>query len=248
MKNRKNRGSLIFGLAFIILAINMLLSQLKIVDISIFTIVVSLVCITYGLYSLFSKNFTIGTLGILFGLKYSATYYKEIIDFTQVGYFTLLFIALLLGLGLELLFGGSRKRKHFTVENDLDFSSRKSSSTYYDGDFNGEHEYLSFKTTFSEDTRYIYTHALKEADFDVNMGSMSVFFQERDLQQDLTLNLYCKMGNLEVYLPREWRIVDNLNVTLGNVDIDNYNANPTSLYTVTLKGNSVLGNIEIHYI
>lgn len=239
---RRNNKSILFGIAFTTIAILLLLSALNVITGSVIYIGISAIMVLYGITALFNKSFYVGIYGIAFGFRYCAEYYKHIIDFTQVGYWQLFLIATLLAFGLQLIFGRGTK-KYVHVDYDFDIPAGHEHSNI------GE-DYVNIQTYLKETTRYIYSTNLELVDLETKLGSTSVFFQERELNQNLTIYVDCKLGNLELFLPREWVIQENINTQLGNVDID-YNRNQTAImspYVVSIEGNVTMGNIEIHFI
>lgn len=239
---RRNNKSILFGLAISTLAILLLLSSMNIITGSIIHLSISAILIIYGIFVLFSRSYYVGLYSIAFGFRYVADYYKHIIDFTQVGYWQLFLITTLLAIGLQMVFGRQKKR-HVHIDYDFDIPAGHEHSNI------GE-DYVNIQTYLKETTRYIYSTNLEVVELETKLGSTSVFFQERQLNQDLSIYVDCKMGNLELFLPKEWTIVESISTNLGNVDID-YNRNPSntvSQYTVYIEGIVSLGNIEIHFI
>ncbi len=241
---KRNSKSILFGLSFITIGVLLLLSALDIVVGNVIYIAISAVLVLYGLSALFSRNFFMGLYAIAFGFRYSADFYKHILDFTQVGYWQLFLITSLVALGLQLIFG--KKHRRINVEYDFDHD--------YDIPVGSEYntmndDYISIQTYLKETTRYIYSDNLERVDLETKLGSSSIFFQQRELTNDVNIYVDCKLGNMELFIPKEWSIVDSINTNLGSVEV-HYNQanNVTGPYTVYIHGDVTMGNIEIHYI
>ena len=54
-------------------------------------------------------------------------------------------------------------------------------------------------------------------------------------------------GSVQLYLPREWRVENNINVTMGEVSEKNQSKS-TGTPVVRLNGDVSLGDLEITYI
>lgn len=230
----------------------MFMSQLDILPPYAMTIAISSIAILYGVYSLFTSNFFTSLYMIAFGLKYGQYLIIDYINLTSIGYFNLFFITTILAIGLELIFSSFKrsKRSKFTInfdEDDLNYY-HKDKNVNYDND---NSSYVSYSVNLSESTRYIYSKNLDRADFSSTMGSLSIYFQERELLNDVHIQADCRLGNLELYLPKEWNVEENISRNLGNVEVHwprSFATDVKSPYTVYIDGSVNLGNIEIRFI
>lgn len=232
----RRRKPVLFGLLVSIFAILLFLSAVNIVENNIMSILISSTLIMYGIYALINLNFFIGLLGISFGLKYSPQLIINYVDLTKIGYFKLFIVVVLLSIGLNIIIP-KRKKKHKMFYFKSNFNNNQEN-------LNGSHVYS--KIRLGESTRYVYSDNLKEAHHSVSLGSMSVFYQEVELHNDVEINVDVSLGNLELYFPNHWHVVDNLSRSLGEVEVQqNF---PNSPYTVYVNGGVSLGNIEIKFI
>ncbi len=243
MKNRKN-SQVFFGIVFVTIALVTLITSLtsfnglwvSISLISLFTL--------YGIYSLLRRSFFIGSYSLAYALH---VYLLEYYLVRPLSGMDLFLIATALGFGLSLLFGKKKSmtfQRSYTYTN-TDFKSKKKiiSEEYSD------ETYMHIKTQFSGDTRYIYSPNLELIDIENQFAGTSIYFQERNLNNDLTINIDCQLGAVELYFPKEWNIIDNLNTSLAGVDYGHKPASDTSSpYRVYLNGTIQLGGIEINYI
>lgn len=264
MRSRRAQKKFVFGVVLSVTAILILMSSLNMLPPFALTVSISMIVGLYGVYSLFTSNFYVGLYAIFFATKLSQDVIINYVDVTKVGYWTLFFIATLLATGLELIFGSFKKRhsRKFTINFDDDINSKRhykdvsSDSIQFDSSNFTDYTYtdestVNISTSFTDTTRYIYSTNLERANLSSTLGSLKVFFQERELKNDVTLNLSCRLGHLAIYLPKEWKVKENLDVTLGDVSTQSRtfkDSRTNSEYTVYLNGSVSLGEIEIHYI
>lgn len=240
MNYKRNNNKVLYGILLITIAILMFLSSFNLIPPGLISQVISYTLITYGIYALLKRDFYASLFSIAFGLKFSPIILKPLLDFNQIGWFTLLFISFLLATGLETLFGKKYKwRKTFSKGK---FTGAEFSSNNHD-DLSGE--FVSASLNMGESSRYINSNNLKEADLNCSLGSLSVYFIGEKLQNDVEVNVSCKLGNIDLYFPKEWHVVNNISVTLGDVDVSDNR--PNDGYTVYLNGNVSLGNVDVYF-
>ncbi|NLC54725.1 MAG: hypothetical protein GX769_02470 [Erysipelothrix sp.] len=242
MNYRKNNNKVLYGILLITIAILMFLSSFELLPPGIITQAISYTLIIFGLYSLLKRDFYKGLFAIAFGFKFSPIILIQYLDFNKIGWFTLIFITFLLATGLETLFGKKfawRKKYKDGRFVGAEFSNKASNQDDLAG------EYVMASVNMGESSRYISTTNLKEADLKCNLGSLSAYFIGSQIQNDININVDCRFGNIDLYLPRDWHIQDNIGVSLGNVDIKQNR--PKSDYTVYLNGSVNLGNIDVYF-
>lgn len=79
------------------------------------------------------------------------------------------------------------------------------------------------------------------------MGGVEVFFANSTFQDSPIIEISNTMGGVELYLPANWEIKNNLSVYLGGVK-DNRNKSKvesTSKKYIQLKGTVIMGGVEI---
>lgn len=245
MKNRKS-SNIFFGLVFISIALISLAGALIPNNWHYMSISIIILFSAFGLYSLIKRNFFFATYSFAYAL---GTYYYNYTVLVALSGWELFFIATALAIGLQLIFG---KKRRMTIERSYSYTTtngRKHNGKHKTSEtINSDETYMFIKTQFSGDTRYIYSPNLQEIDIVNQFGGTSIYFQERELLNDLNINLDCQLGAIELYFPKEWNIIDNVSASLAGVD---YGPRPysdiTSPYTVSLNGKVQLGGIEINY-
>lgn len=241
---KKNNNKFI-GIIFISLAIYLLLSMFGADLGDLPHIFLGGVAFIGAIYSLYNRNFFNASFALSISIFFTYHLIPIFKDVTHISIWTLFFFSILLGIGLQLVFGKNSFKRTIIFENN---SKSRSNHSYDESSDNSD--YVNIDVSIGETTRYLYSPNLKEVNIDSSLGSASVYFQERTLNNDLNINVDCSMGNISLYLPREWNIQDNINVSLGHFEVDKdwYNNDTKSPFTVYLNGSVSLGHLEINFI
>lgn len=240
MNYKRNNNKSLYGILLITVAVLLFLSTFELIPPGLITQIIGYTLIVYGLFSLLKRDFYVSLFAVAFGLKISPVILQPVLDFNKIGWFSLLFITFLLATGLETLFGRKYTWKKKYKKGKFvgaEFSNKDHN------DLSGE--YVSASLNMGESSRYINSSNLKEADLNCALGDLSVYFIGSELHNDVNVNVYCKLGNIDLYFPRDWRVVNNINVTLGAVSVRENR--PNDGYTVYLNGNVSLGNVDVYF-
>lgn len=107
---------------------------------------------------------------------------------------------------------------------------------------------FDFQLTFSGGARYINTDEFKKAYLRCMFGGMEVYFDNADLYEGkATINVDVSFGGVELYLPKDWTLVNNAHVMLGAVEATN-EPSPNPEKVLNLVGNVSWGAVEITYV
>ena len=243
--NKKNNNKVLWGVALITVATMMFLSAFNLLPEGFISLGISYALIFYGLYNLIKRQFYMGLFSLAFALKISPSILLPSLDFNQIGWFMLIFTTALFATGLETLFGKRytwRKKFKNGKVSGFEFSNKTNNEDYTEDLFK---EYIMVNLNMGATSRYIDSKYLKQADLNCNLGDLSVYFLNEHLQNDLNINVDCKLGNVNLHLPHNWKVVNNINSNLGAVDMrENLGS---SEYTVYLNGSVSLGNLDIYF-
>ena len=104
---------------------------------------------------------------------------------------------------------------------------------------------------FGSTIKYVNSDNFKRATLDGHFGSIKVYFDNAKIQgKSATIEINGSFSGFELYVPREWSVVNNLSQNLAGVD----EKNPRRAIdlkdekTVTLVGSLSLSGVEIIYI
>jgi predicted membrane protein len=108
----------------------------------------------------------------------------------------------------------------------------------------------SIKVNFGAISRSLKSDCLETVQLYCNFGALEVYFDKVMLNPNGAIaNLNCSFGAIKLYIPKNWLIIDQLNCSLGGIDIDkNFTPQSENAPKITLTGSVSLGGIEVRYI
>ncbi|MCL2078309.1 MAG: cell wall-active antibiotics response protein [Oscillospiraceae bacterium] len=166
---------------------------------------------------------------------------------------TLVVVTLLATAGFHILFAKRNFRKRSNIEIDYSFcdtseKSENAAATEINIEDDSNNPRISVKC--GAISRYLHADALETAELECKMGSLEVYFDNVKVSPNgAVIDVDCKLGAIEMYLPAEWQVSNNIDASLGGVDIKGRNrAEGEGAPKVKITGNVSLGGIEIHRI
>lgn len=128
---------------------------------------------------------------------------------------------------------------------------------YENGDKVGEHQRVVEETTensvycsntFGATTKYINSNNLQRATLDCSFGEIKAYFDNAVVQNpSVEICVHVSFGSVELYIPREWTVVQNANVFAGSVNEKNRNCSD-GRPVVELVGEVNFGAVTIIYV
>ena len=103
---------------------------------------------------------------------------------------------------------------------------------------------------FGGGSRYLHADSLETADLDCSFGGLEVYFDHVQLNPNgAEAFVNCKFGSIELYVPRHWRIIDNMNVSLANMEVNGRKeVLDENAPTLKISGNVSFGSVEVNRI
>jgi hypothetical protein len=103
---------------------------------------------------------------------------------------------------------------------------------------------------FGAVSRRLLADSLETVRLHCNFGALEIYFDHAELSGNgATVDLDCSFGAIKLLIPKHWRVIDNLNCTLGGVDADKkFPGLAENAPRLTLTGNVSLGGVEVRYI
>ena len=234
MKNR----NWFWGIFFLLAAVYIIGMQFgSFAQIGVLSIVASIFLIAIIVQSLVRLNF----FGIFVPLALLYLIFRQPLGLVELSGWLLVLSAVFASIGFGLIFHRSPNR---TCHSRHD--SKHYNATIENIDDNNPFT----KVSFGEASKYLHADSLKSGQFILSFGSMQLFFDQATLSPDgAELFLDCSFGSMELYIPKHWKVTDNLNRNLGGVEFDARSIEPgENAPRLTLNGSVRLGNVEIHYI
>ena len=160
------------------------------------------------------------------------------LGFPYLRVWTLIVVALLTAIALSVLLP---HKHHWHGE-----MSQTQLHTDEGGDINNPYICARFGAV----SRYLHSDSLETARLECRFGAMEVYFDQAQISPDgAKLICNCSFGAIEIFVPRNWRVVDRLNCTLGGVDHKSHHASLTeNSPLLTISGNVTFGGLEIRYV
>jgi len=190
----------------------------------------------------------------------AALYYvfQEPLGFPEINFWPLVLITLLATAGLFALIPRKRyfkKRKRSNIEVIFADSNgvtgpRKLNDEEAQVIEEGDDNNPRISVQFGSVSRYLHADALESAELDCNLGHLEVYFDNVKLSPNgAEVIANCKLGAIEMYMPSDWQIIDEVSASLGGVDVKGkHKACAPDAPKVRVTGNVSLGGMEIHRV
>lgn len=149
---------------------------------------------------------------------------------------TILLTALLSSIGLSIIFGKSNFCFIHSCSNKEDI---------IDSD---DPDNVNLNVSFSSSTKYVNTDNFKGANIRSSFAGVKVYFDNAKMADDTaTISLDVSFSEVELYIPKDWEIVNKINTTLGEVPQKNRSNNKPDK-KIILTGKVTLGKLSIYVI
>lgn len=228
---------LFWGMLFIVAAVLIIVDRLGIfTDISVFEIVATVALAAIILKSLKKMNFW----GILFPAALICIIYANEWNITELTPFPVLLTALLGSIGLSMIFKNNKWWNHR-------YYSKK--EEHFDQVINQpDGNIVSCSASFGSSMKYINTQNFERANIKCSFGAMKVYFDNAVITSGrAVIDLDVSFSGVELYIPKDWNIINEVNTSLGGMEEKNRRTDSVSP-TVTMTGNVSFGGVEIIYI
>lgn len=107
---------------------------------------------------------------------------------------------------------------------------------------------LDISSTFGSVIRYITSEDFRYAEIDASFAGVKVYLdQARIPSGNATINIDSSFAGVELFVPKEWQIVNHVESSFGGIDEKN-NRNGEVTATLTLEGSNNFGGITIYYV
>ena len=179
--------------------------------------------------------------GIFFPLALLGIIYAEPLGITSLVPWPILSTALLLTIGFSIIFHKHHKwhTKFITTGNTENFGeviNEEDDST------------VSLHVNFGSSIKYVNSKDFKKGEFTCHFGALKVYFDNTVLHEgSATVEIDISFGGMELYIPKNWKVVQGVNMSLGGIEEKNRNM-PDGNNTLTLNGKCSLAGIEIIYV
>lgn len=222
-----------WGIFFIAAAVLLIASKLGFAsNISFFSIIISIVFVATLIKSLFYRSVS----GVLFSIAFLIIIHAKLLGLEEITPWPVLGAALLGSIGVSFFY--HPKRKYFHHDQWI---KGETVETIVDND-------MEFKTSFGSSIKYVNSDDFKSARIDCSFGGMKVYFDNAMIQNNqAVLQIQASFSGVELYIPKEWAVIDQLSCSFGGLEEKNRsqtNGSPR----VVLTGSISFSGVTIIYI
>lgn len=247
--SRKNISRTLWGVGFIVAGIFLLLDQMHVInfDLSFWKIVWTVVFVAMGISSIADKSIP----GTVFAIAFLAIIYAKPLHISHLAPWTILIVALLISIGLDMIF------KKDNAHGEVFVNGKKVNDTK-DNHFRAQHvlsdvdkvetgDDIVIDQKISDTSRYIRSQNLRSVTINSFIGDAKIYFdQARAAGESVVMDINTSIGDVDIYVPSDWQVVNELNASWG--DIDYYGHSTETGTKLILRGSKKIGDLEIHFV
>lgn len=246
MKTKVSR--IFWGIFFIACAAFVVLNQMGIwtYKLGFWAIIGSIIFLLTLIDGLINRRITESVFSIAFLLMIFA----QPLHITKLVPWTILLAALLISIGLGVIF---RNRFHTIVyanKKVKDFREKRedlSNNLFTDTVNNEKGAHVAIAQTMSDTSRYIHSTNLEDITVKAKMSDVNLYLDDAQAAgESVELNVDILMSDLTVYLPLAWQVENQTSGGLGEVEIEGTSNGGGP--TLRINGHSTMSNIKIKYI
>ena len=204
-------------------------------NVNAFSLLLTAFLVVVIVKSLIHINFA----GVLFPIAFICIIYDKQLGITSITPWTVLIAALLVSIGLSMIFHKHIKWVH-PEHHSEEYQFEKIDVE------DGSH--VGFKNSFGATIKYINTDNFEQADFKCEFGAMKVYFDNAKMSNsNAVVRINAAFSGVELYIPKIWKVENKTNVFLGAVNEKN-KSNQTPTNTLTLVGDISFSGVDIFYV
>lgn len=248
----KAKWSRIFwGVGLIAAAVFLVIDQLHLLPFTIgfWAIFWTVVFVASLITSVINKNL----YGAIFSIAFLVIVYAKPLHISALSPWTILLVAILVSAGISLIFRNSFKptiiingKKVNANWSDLINKNFKADNVITDNSFGVDSDNVVISGKMTEASRYIHSQNLKTVTIDSSMGDVSVYLDDAKAAGDeVIMNINTSMCDVDVYIPSDWQVENNMQNSLSDVDIDHSEGTGTKLI---LQGRNTMGDLTVKHV
>ena len=248
----KAKWSRIFwGVGLIAAAVFLVIDQLHLLPFTIgfWAIFWTVVFVASLITSVINKNL----YGAIFSIAFLVIVYAKPLHISALSPWTILLVAILVSAGISLIFRNSFKptiiingKKVNANWSDLINKNFKADNVITDNSFGVDSDNVVISGKMTEASRYIHSQNLKTLTIDSSMGDVSVYLDDAKAAGDeVIMNINTSMCDVDVYIPSDWQVENNMQNSLSDVDIDHSKGTGTKLI---VQGRNTMGDLTVKHV
>ena len=254
---RKGNKNWLWGILMLLIAALVVASQLGwLLEFSFWSLVAAVLAVVFLVCSITQRS--LSTLPFVIAMVYIVLRNQEIVP--HVATWAILLVAVLVSAGIGLLFPQKVPPGKFVVGaffggndwdeedwNEEDASGRRERARMEMGGIDNN---PSISVNFGSLSRYLHADKLETLSLACNFGGIEVFFNQAELsEKGAAVHLACNFGGIDLFVPRHWRVSEEISCVFGGVDKNSRLASPAEdAPELKITGSVMFGGVDIHYI
>ncbi|MFQ9514634.1 MAG: LiaF transmembrane domain-containing protein [Eubacterium sp.] len=241
------KNSIFWGIVLVLMAALVIVSEMGLTQgIGVWTILFS---VGFGA-ALIKGIIKFDMTQILFSIAFLCIVWDDVLRIEKITPWPVLLAALLGSIGFSMIFGNRRRKRYkeqyFTSHRGAHVFGRKNSEeTSVEHDY-GEEIHCSVK--FGSLVKYANSENLRSVDVSVSFGSASIYLDNAKVPSgEVVINIDASFAGVELYVPRDWYITNNMQTGFGGIDEENRNSK-ANLVNVVLIGSANFSGVEVTYV
>lgn len=237
---RQRAKSIMWGLLFIAAAAFIVLQIMGIVgSVSIVKIIFTVVFAGIIISSIPYGNF----FGIFMPLSIICIMFAKDWGFGDFSPWAIAGIGLCLSIGFGLIFKSGKKKQLYVNYDGNNQGDRGIGAEYIN---NAANNHVDCSNSFGSSVKYVRMDNLASANLKSQFGEMCVYFDGSRIPMGrATIDVDCKFGELEIHVPRDWRVNIQAKASLGNIKEINNAAPVEGSPEVVITGSVAFGEVQI---
>lgn len=240
MKGRK----LVWGVFFIAAAVLLVVNQLGyFTGVNLWSLLLTIMIVPVIGSGLARLNF----FNVFFGIAFLLIIFAKPLGITALVPWTVLFAALFLSIGFSILIKPRRWPGSLGMHGH-NWSGHNHNYEEYETVDHVEGNDVNCYVSMGGSCKYLRSDSLESGRFECSLGYLKVYFDNVILSpKGANIYLDCSMGNIELFIPRNWNVKLNIDSMMGNVG-EQHHTYTQDAPSLTITGNVKLGNIDIKYV
>ena len=238
--------NIFWGIACILAAVFLVVSKLGLLgEIGFWSLIFTMFLIAVLVKGICERNFT----DILFSIAFILIVYDKQLGIEALTPWTVLGAAAFGSCGLSFLFPKKSRKNYFHTEEWKQYGHAHHGGNGQEVIIDIEDEgHIKQTTKFGASTKYVNCDDFKSAELECSFGAMTVYFDKAQVKDGKAyVNIQVSFAGMELYIPREWAINNNVRTSLGAVEEKNKNC-PDGSVLLTLDGSVQFAGVDIIYV
>ena len=165
---------------------------------------------------------------------------------------TLILASILATIGLGILLPKKFKYRHFgefRQSNYEDMHTKGNRQQIHTENLDNDNN-PSISVNFGFVSRRLCSASLETVQLNSSFGALEIYFDQAELGPNgARVILNCSFGAVKLYVPRQWKVIDQLRCSMGGIDMDNrFATSAEDAPQLILTGSVSLGGVEVRCV